>query len=66
MQIKFEFIKTCLISYPTVYPFEFFVPTTTNLWIFNSWTYLPEDGSIPHPNREPEYVLIANVDDEML
>ena len=32
------------------------------------WTYLPEDGSTPHPRSKPEEEndLIVNAEDEML
>ena len=32
-----------------VYPLKLNLPPTKNLWIFVSWTYLPDDGSTPHP-----------------
>ena len=65
--MNFKFIKTYETFNSAVYPLGFILPVTTNLWIFDSWTYLPEDGSTTHlRSKPPEKDLIVNVEDEML
>ena len=65
--MNFKFIKTYETFNSAVYPLLFLLPPTTNLWIFDSWTYLPEDGSTPNPRSKlPEKDLIVNAEDEML
>ena len=64
--MNLELIKNYKTSYPIVYPFDPLNPPQTNLWLFDSWTYLPEDGSTAHPRRVPEKDLIVNVEADML